>query len=99
VRSQQALLVRDLVLEQPGQQRLPVSDCRLVEAEERADLRTVVLDGIRHRRDRVGVGYTSATRSVHPSQRELAHHGALFGGRGSRKTASCSHSSKPQPDR
>src|SRR3982074_1515922 len=42
--------------------------------------------GIRHRRDRVGVGYTSATRAVHLSVRELAGHAATFGGPGSSKT-------------
>jgi hypothetical protein len=43
--------------------------------------------GITHKRDRVGVGYTSATRSVHLSPKELAGHGALFGGPGSGKTS------------
>src|ERR1700694_1350378 len=35
--------------------------------------------GIAHGRDRVGVGYTSATRAVHLTVRELAGHGAAFG--------------------
>jgi hypothetical protein len=42
--------------------------------------------GITHKRDRVGVGYTSATRSVHLSTRELAGHGFVVGGPGSGKT-------------
>jgi len=42
--------------------------------------------GIAHRRDRVGVGYKSAVGAVHLTARELAHHGALFGGPGSGKT-------------
>jgi hypothetical protein len=42
--------------------------------------------GITHKRDRVGVGYTSATRSVFLSTRELAGHGFLTGGPGSGKT-------------
>src|SRR5215210_2975595 len=42
--------------------------------------------GIAHRDDRVGVGYRSAVGAVHLSARELAHHGALFGGPGSGKT-------------
>src|SRR5438105_9691321 len=42
--------------------------------------------GIAHRRDRVGVGYRSAVGAVHLSVRELAGHGALFGGPGSGKT-------------
>ncbi|HVQ42377.1 MAG TPA: hypothetical protein VMS54_09225, partial [Vicinamibacterales bacterium] len=42
--------------------------------------------GITHKRDRVGVGYTSATRTVHLTSRELAHHGVVFGGPGSGKT-------------
>jgi len=42
--------------------------------------------GIRHRHDHVGVGYASATRSVHLSARELAGHGGVFGGPGSGKT-------------
>jgi hypothetical protein len=42
--------------------------------------------GIRHPRGRVGVGYRSAVGAVHLSERELAHHGALFGGPGSGKT-------------
>lgn len=42
--------------------------------------------GIAHRSDRVGVGYASATSSVFLSSRELAHHGAVFGGPGSGKT-------------
>src|SRR2546421_9536721 len=41
----QALLVRDLLLQQPRHQRSPVPDGRLSEAEERADLGAVVLDG------------------------------------------------------
>jgi hypothetical protein len=43
--------------------------------------------GITHKRDRVGVGYTSATRSVHLSTRELAGHGFVVGGPGSGKTS------------
>src|SRR5262249_14727761 len=42
--------------------------------------------GIGHQRDRVGVGYTSATRSVHLTLRELAGHGLTVGGPGSGKT-------------
>ncbi|MCA1648608.1 MAG: type IV secretory system conjugative DNA transfer family protein [Chloroflexi bacterium] len=42
--------------------------------------------GIQHRRGRVGVGYRSAVGVVDLTARELAHHGALFGGPGSRKT-------------
>jgi hypothetical protein len=42
--------------------------------------------GITHRADRVGVGYTSATRSVHLTARELAGHGLVVGGPGSGKT-------------
>ena len=42
--------------------------------------------GISHRRDRVGVGYRSAMSTAHLSARELAHHGAVFGGPGSGKT-------------
>src|SRR6266568_8465956 len=42
--------------------------------------------GIAHRRDRVGVGYKSAVSAVHLSVRELAGHGAIFGGPGSGKT-------------
>jgi len=42
--------------------------------------------GIRHRHDRVGVGYVSATSSVHLSLRELAGHGLTVGGPGSGKT-------------
>src|SRR5215210_251325 len=42
--------------------------------------------GIAHRDDRVGVGYRSAVGAVHLTARELAHHGALFGGPGSGKT-------------
>jgi len=42
--------------------------------------------GIGHPRGRVGVGYRSATGAVHLTERELAHHGALFGGPGSGKT-------------
>src|SRR6266566_7035232 len=42
--------------------------------------------GITHRPDRVGVGYKSAVSAVHLSLRELAGHGALFGGPGSGKT-------------
>jgi Helicase HerA, central domain len=34
----------------------------------------------------VGIGYRSATSSVHLTQRELGHHGAVFGGPGSGKT-------------
>ena len=53
--------------------------------------------GIRHRDDRVGVGYTSATRSVHLSGRELAHHGALFGGPGSEKNSHRALRHQPAP--
>src|SRR6266852_50833 len=42
--------------------------------------------GISHPRGRVGVGYRSAVGAVHLTERELAHHGALFGGPGSGKT-------------
>ena len=42
--------------------------------------------GIVHRRDRVGVGYKSAVGAVHLTLRELAGHGAAFGGPGSGKT-------------
>ena len=42
--------------------------------------------GIVHRRDRVGVGYKSAVGEVHLTLRELAGHGAAFGGPGSGKT-------------
>jgi hypothetical protein len=42
--------------------------------------------GIKHHDDRVGVGYTSATRSVHLTARELAGHGLVVGGPGSGKT-------------
>jgi hypothetical protein len=42
--------------------------------------------GIHHRDDRIGVGYTSATRSIHLTARELAGMGAAFGGPGSGKT-------------
>ena len=42
--------------------------------------------GITHKRDKVGVGYTSATRSVHITSRELGDHGAVFGGPDSGKT-------------
>src|SRR5881397_3254290 len=42
--------------------------------------------GICHHRDRVGVGYKSAVGAVHLSIRELAGHGATFGGPGSGKT-------------
>src|SRR4051794_30469944 len=42
--------------------------------------------GIKHQRDRVGVGYTSATRSVSLTARELAGHGFVVGGPGSGKT-------------
>jgi Type IV secretion-system coupling protein DNA-binding domain len=42
--------------------------------------------GIAHRRDRVGVGYKSAVGTVHLTLRELAGHGAAFGGPGSGKT-------------
>src|SRR5690348_5597059 len=38
--------------------------------------------GIRHRHGRVGVGYVSATRSVHLTARELASHGFVVGGPG-----------------
>jgi hypothetical protein len=43
-------------------------------------------NGIAHPRGRVGVGYRSAMNAVHLTDRELAHHGALFGGPGSGKT-------------
>jgi DNA helicase HerA-like ATPase len=39
-----------------------------------------------HPRDRVGSGYKSAVGAVHLSVRELAGHGAAFGGPGSEKT-------------
>ena len=42
--------------------------------------------GIRHRDDRVGVGYRSAVGAVHLTARQLGHHGAVFGGPGSAKT-------------
>jgi hypothetical protein len=42
--------------------------------------------GISHPEGRVGVGYRSAVGAVHLTERELAHHGALFGGPGSGKT-------------
>jgi hypothetical protein len=42
--------------------------------------------GITHRHDRVGVGYTSATRAVHLSVCELAGHGLAVGGPGSGKS-------------
>lgn len=42
--------------------------------------------GIVHRRGCVGVGYRSAFSTVDLTERELAHHGALFGGPGSGKT-------------
>src|SRR5688572_16475614 len=42
--------------------------------------------GIAHPRGRVGVGYRSAVGAVQLSDRELAHHGAVFGGPGSGKT-------------
>jgi hypothetical protein len=42
--------------------------------------------GIGHPRGRVGVGYRSAVGAVHLTERELAHHGVLFGGPGSGKT-------------
>jgi hypothetical protein len=42
--------------------------------------------GIVHRRDRVGIGYKSAVGAVHLTLRELAGHGAAFGGPGSGKT-------------
>src|SRR5258708_32311755 len=35
--------------------------------------------GIGHPRGRIGVGYRSAVGAVHLTERELAHHGALFG--------------------
>jgi hypothetical protein len=53
--------------------------------------------GIRHKRDRVGVGYASATRSVHLSLRELAGLGFVVGGPGSGKLRSCSCWSRPRP--
>ena len=56
--------------------------------------------GIAHRRDRVGVGYKSAVGTVHLSVRELAGHGAAFGGPGSgKKRRSCSCSSRPRRTR
>jgi hypothetical protein len=42
-------------------------------------------NGIAHPRGRVGVRYRSGLNAVHLSDRELAHHGALFGGPGSGK--------------
>jgi hypothetical protein len=42
--------------------------------------------GVQHKHDQVGVGYTSATRSVHLSLKELAGHGLTLGGPGSGKT-------------
>jgi hypothetical protein len=42
--------------------------------------------GIAHRPGRVGVGYRSAMSTAHLTGRELAHHGAVFGGPGSGKT-------------
>jgi hypothetical protein len=42
--------------------------------------------GIAHPRDRIGIGYASAIKAVHLSVRELAGHGAAFGGPGSGKT-------------
>jgi len=42
--------------------------------------------GIRHKPGRVGVGYRSATSSVHLTVRELAGHGLTVGGPGSGKT-------------
>ena len=42
--------------------------------------------GISHGRGRVGIGYVSATRTMTLSGRELAGHGAVFGGPGSGKT-------------
>ncbi len=42
--------------------------------------------GIAHGRGRVGVGYRSAVGAVFLTERELAHHGVLFGGPGSGKT-------------
>src|SRR5262245_32551547 len=43
--------------------------------------------GVRHPRGRVAVGYRSATGAVYLSERELAHHGAVFGAPGSGKTS------------
>src|SRR5262245_21310793 len=42
--------------------------------------------GIAHGHGRLGIGYRAATSSVHLTERELAHHGAVFGGPGSGKT-------------
>jgi hypothetical protein len=42
--------------------------------------------GIAHRGGRVGVGYRSAMSTAQLTGRELAHHGAVFGGPGSGKT-------------
>src|SRR5215212_10082032 len=42
--------------------------------------------GIAHHDDPVGVGYRSAVGAVHLTTRELAHHGAVFGGPRSGKT-------------
>jgi len=42
--------------------------------------------GIRHKPGRVGVGYRSATATVHLTARELAGHGLTVGGPGSGKT-------------
>jgi hypothetical protein len=42
--------------------------------------------GITHRSDHVGIGYKSAVGEVHLTLRELAGHGAAFGGPGSGKT-------------
>ncbi len=43
--------------------------------------------GIRHGKGHVGVGYWSALQPVYLTDREVAHHGVLFGGPGSGKTS------------
>jgi hypothetical protein len=43
--------------------------------------------GISHGDDKIGIGYTSATRSVHITARELGDHGAVFGAPDSGKTS------------
>lgn len=42
--------------------------------------------GISHDHDKIGIGYTSALRSIHLTLRELADHGSVFGGPDSGKT-------------
>jgi hypothetical protein len=42
--------------------------------------------GIRQSHGRIGVGYRSGLQQAYLTERELAHHGALFGGPGSGKT-------------